>query len=89
MSMALGDLEYKQGLNSITTGAVGDEKHSDMDDPTEGRGDFISTQMSFSRVDLKKDEDYILALTSDGLTNAMEDNVIMQSRVHLFSAGLD
>ncbi|KAL4900855.1 hypothetical protein BDW74DRAFT_182440 [Aspergillus multicolor] len=49
--------------------------------------DFITVQLSFRRVDLRKDAQYVLALTSDGVTNVLSDDKIMEGMVQMFNAG--
>ncbi|RLL96921.1 hypothetical protein CFD26_100832 [Aspergillus turcosus] len=45
--------------------------------PSIEQGNFLSTEPSIIRVNLQKDRRYILALTTDGVTNVLEDNVII------------
>ncbi|KAL2828112.1 phosphatase 2C-like domain-containing protein [Aspergillus pseudoustus] len=91
MSRALGDLEYKQPLNNMDSGPITEEQKfatDGQDRPPEERGSFLSIDMSFKRTELSKEKQYLLCLTTDGVTNYMEDKVIMHSLSHLFKSGL-
>ncbi|KAL4877765.1 phosphatase 2C-like domain-containing protein [Aspergillus karnatakaensis] len=88
MSRALGDLQYKKPLNSMDKGPVTEEQTIAAGDPGKERGDFLSRQLATTRVELKRDAQYLLALTTDGVTNAQRDRVIMHSMAGLFGQGL-
>ncbi|KAL5341009.1 phosphatase 2C-like domain-containing protein [Aspergillus crustosus] len=88
MSRALGDLQYKAPLNNMPHGPITDEQTLAIGDPSKPKEDFLSTQISSTRVELKKDGQYLLALTSDGITNALQDKNIMHSMSSLFGKGL-
>ncbi|KAL3463622.1 phosphatase 2C-like domain-containing protein [Aspergillus heterothallicus] len=90
MSRSLGDLEYKQPLNNMDSGPVTDEQKLAIlgtDKSAEQRGSFLSIELSFKKTELANDKQYLLALTSDGVTNCMEDKVIMHSLSHLLKSG--
>ncbi|KAJ0414148.1 phosphatase 2C-like domain-containing protein [Aspergillus carlsbadensis] len=80
MSRAIGDLEYKKPLNNMESGPITEEQQVAVygqDKPAEERDSFLSTEMSFKRMELKRDKQYVLALTTDGVTNYTEDRIIM------------
>ncbi|KAF7133838.1 hypothetical protein CNMCM5793_005250 [Aspergillus hiratsukae] len=77
MSRALGDLQYKNPLNNDTAGPSTAGQELAAMTPSIEQGNFLSTEPSITQVDLKKDRRYILALTTDGVTNVLEDNVII------------
>jgi len=92
MSRALGDLEYKKPLNNMDSGPITEEQKFAIDGqedrPPEERGSFPSTEMSFKRTELAKEKQYLLCLTTDGVTNYMEDKIVMHSVSQLFESGL-
>ncbi|KAI9372314.1 phosphatase 2C-like domain-containing protein [Aspergillus egyptiacus] len=88
MSRALGDLEYKNPLNNASSSPITNGQKLATGDPSAERDDFLSIKMSFKRVQLEKDKQYVVALTSDGVTNALEDKVIMHSVTHFFNTGM-
>ncbi|GFF41034.1 probable protein phosphatase 2C 4 [Aspergillus udagawae] len=77
MSRALGDLQYKNPLNNDTAGpSTAGQELAAMTASIE-QGNFLSSEPSIVRVDLRQDRRYILALTTDGVTNVLEDNVVI------------
>ncbi|KAL3481453.1 phosphatase 2C-like domain-containing protein [Aspergillus californicus] len=89
MSRALGDLEYKGPLNKIATASVKDTETKATDEEREQRRDFLSIQMSSRRIELEKDKQYILALTTDGVTNYIQDDIAMHSLLRHSNSGMD
>ncbi|KAL2788562.1 phosphatase 2C-like domain-containing protein [Aspergillus keveii] len=90
MSRAIGDLEYKKPLNNMESGPITEEQQIAVygqDKPAEERDDFLSIEMSFKRIELKEGKQYVLALTSDGVTNYTEDKAIMGSVSQQLKAG--
>ncbi|KAL4737041.1 phosphatase 2C-like domain-containing protein [Aspergillus similis] len=99
MSRALGDLQYKtplitaaaapktEGKKAATTPKPQDAFAQDGTQTGTGREDFITVEMSFRRIDLHKEKQYLLALTTDGVTNALDDGKIMNGIVQMFNAG--
>ncbi|KAL4914410.1 phosphatase 2C-like domain-containing protein [Aspergillus aurantiobrunneus] len=87
MSRALGDLQYKNPLNNITTAPSADGQETAARRRSEEKDDYLTVQMSFTQVDLKKDGKYILALTTDGITNVMNDDMVMQKMVKGLNSG--
>ncbi|KAL4977672.1 phosphatase 2C-like domain-containing protein [Aspergillus desertorum] len=97
MSRALGDLQYKTPLISAPTAPKTDGQKAatalETQDASVKNGtqtekdDFITVEMSFRRIDLEKQKQYVLALTTDGVTNALNDDMIMNGIVKMFNAG--
>ncbi|EAW25676.1 PP2C family serine/threonine-protein phosphatase [Aspergillus fischeri NRRL 181] len=77
MSRALGDLQYKNPLNNDTAGPSTTGQELAAMTPSIEQGNFLSTEPAIIRVDLRQDRRYILALTTDGVTNVLKDNVII------------
>ncbi|KAL4773151.1 phosphatase 2C-like domain-containing protein [Aspergillus nidulans var. acristatus] len=99
MSRALGDLQYKAPLISAAAAPKTEgQKFATAPDPQDvsaqhgaqagtGRDDFITVEMSFRRIDLHKEKQYLLALTTDGVTNALGDGKIMNGIAQMFNTG--
>ncbi|KAL5048675.1 hypothetical protein BDW71DRAFT_213375 [Aspergillus fruticulosus] len=97
MSRALGDLQYKTPLISAPAApkTQGQKVATAPDTPDAsipngngtGKDDFVTVEMSFRRIDLHKEKQYVLALTTDGVTNALDDDKIMKGVVQMFNAG--
>ncbi|KAH1270727.1 hypothetical protein KXV81_006696 [Aspergillus fumigatus] len=77
MSRALGDLQYKNPLNNDTMGPSTAGQEIAAMTPSIEQGSFVSSEPSIIRVDLRQDRRYILALTTDGVTNVLKDSVII------------
>ncbi|RHZ45587.1 PP2C family serine/threonine-protein phosphatase [Aspergillus thermomutatus] len=88
MSRALGDLQYKNPLNNDTAGPSTAGQELAAMTPALEQGNFLSTEPSVTRVDLREDRRYILALTTDGVTNVLEDNVIIDEIKKRHEGGL-
>ncbi|KAL4819692.1 phosphatase 2C-like domain-containing protein [Aspergillus spinulosporus] len=99
MSRALGDLQYKTPLITAaeapkTEGQIfatapdpQDVSAQDEAQAGTGRDNFITVEMSFRRIDLHKEKQYLLALTTDGVTNVLDDGKIMNGIAQMFNAG--
>ncbi|KAL4996062.1 phosphatase 2C-like domain-containing protein [Aspergillus recurvatus] len=97
MSRALGDLQYKTPLISAPTApktqgqkvatAPDAQDTSIQNENGTGKDDFVTVELSFRRIDLHKEKQYVLALTTDGVTNALDDGKIMNGVVQMFNAG--
>ncbi|KAL4752011.1 hypothetical protein BDW72DRAFT_212290 [Aspergillus terricola var. indicus] len=99
MSRALGDLQYKtplisaaaapktEGQKVATAPEPQDASAQDGAQAGTGRDDFITVEMSFRWIDLHKEKQYLLALTTDGVTNALDDGKIMNGIAQMFNAG--
>ncbi|CEL02248.1 hypothetical protein ASPCAL03420 [Aspergillus calidoustus] len=90
MSRAIGDLEYKNPVNKMESGSLTEEQQIAVygqDKPAQERDSFLSIEMSFKRVELEKEKQYVLALTSDGVTNYTEDKAIMGTVSQQLKAG--
>jgi serine/threonine protein phosphatase PrpC len=79
MSRALGDLQYKNPLNKVDRGpAAGEGDLEAASAPSEQRGDFLSSKPHLARITLEKDRRYILTLVTDGVLDAVEEDVLMR-----------
>lgn len=50
--------------------------------------DYITAEMSFTRLELQQEKQYMLALTSDGVTNALSDEKVMGMVGELLNSGI-
>ncbi|KAJ5130363.1 uncharacterized protein N7515_006402 [Penicillium bovifimosum] len=79
MSRALGDLQYKNPVNTYTDNPVLDRAGSQSAaSRTESRGDFISNDPYTTRRTLQTDRRYLLVVASDGVTDRVDDTNLMQ-----------
>ncbi|KAL4961611.1 PP2C family serine/threonine-protein phosphatase [Aspergillus stella-maris] len=87
MSRALGDLQYKTPLIAITSVDQTDAQEVATNEHSSHTEDLITVQISSRRVELGKDKQYMLALTTDGITNVIDDNKLMSNMMGLFNRG--
>ncbi|KAJ5244650.1 phosphatase 2C family protein [Penicillium chrysogenum] len=89
MSRALGDLQYKNPLDNVGAGPVTRGQERAAITPAREQGDLLSSEPSLFRMCLKEDHRYILALTTDGVTNVLEDHVIIDEIMRRHGSGSD
>ncbi|KAL4940179.1 hypothetical protein BDV06DRAFT_213708 [Aspergillus oleicola] len=87
MSRALGDLQYKNPLISVTSVKQNEAQDIATTEQSSKKDDLIIVQMSSRRVELGRDKQYMLALTTDGITNIIDDNTLMKNMMKLFNEG--
>ncbi|KAJ5550895.1 hypothetical protein N7535_001167 [Penicillium sp. DV-2018c] len=87
MSRALGDLQYKNPVNTYTDDPILDPAKSATSRTSESRGDFISNDPYTSRRTLKPDRRYVLVVASDGVTDRVDDTNLMQHVMKLSMRG--
>ncbi|RHZ46519.1 PP2C family serine/threonine-protein phosphatase [Aspergillus thermomutatus] len=86
MSRALGDLQYKAPLiNSDEPFSL--EQEIAGFNPDKQQGDLLSSRPSISRIKLKESGKYIVILTTDGVTDEMEDRMILDHVVAHWNYG--
>ncbi|KAL1954173.1 hypothetical protein VTO42DRAFT_1529 [Malbranchea cinnamomea] len=88
MSRTLGDLEYKDPINKSNDESIFRMRRRTTLAPPEERGDIVSRKPHFTRVPLQSGHRYVLALTSDGVTDVADDYTIMQQIVQGYTDGL-
>ncbi|GKZ20033.1 hypothetical protein AbraIFM66951_001625 [Aspergillus brasiliensis] len=88
MSRALGDLQYKMPLKDIGEQSLSSGQEKAFMEPTK-KGDLISSYPSLKRYPLQSNRRYFLALITDGVTNAMDDETIMHQIARAKQDGLD
>lgn len=89
MSRALGDLQYKKPLITVMARQTEAQESATAEstDRTQ-RDDLITVELSFQRRQLDKKKQYILALTTDGVTNVTDDDTLMRNMAKLFDEGV-
>ncbi|KAL4949524.1 phosphatase 2C-like domain-containing protein [Aspergillus filifer] len=87
MSRALGDLQYKTPLISVTSVEQTDAQEAATQEHSAHTEDLISVKISSRRVELDKNKEYMLALTTDGITNVIDDITLMSNMIGLFNHG--
>lgn len=87
MSRALGDLQYKDPLNNTAPSPLSLGQRKASFKPNEEQGDLVSAEPFLSRVRFLENRLYILALTTDGVTNAMADGTIIDKIAGYYRSG--
>lgn len=86
MSRALGDLQQKNPLNN--TGSQAPRKSSnDSNGDYFSRGNVLSGEPTVTSIQLQDDRRYLLALTSDGVSDAIDDEKLLSSITTLWRSG--
>lgn len=80
MSRALGDLQYKNPINTFEDDVQLPKrrKASASGSIPNERGNFLSNEPHLVRVKLQADRRYVLLLVSDGITDQTDDTSLMQ-----------
>lgn len=76
MSRALGDLQYKNPINTIDDGSLTKARKAVAASP-EARGDFLSHEPHLSRVTLTSDSRYALVCLTDGVCDSTDDGTLI------------
>lgn len=84
MSRALGDLQYKNPVNTFTDNSVLDPAATSR---SESRGNFLSNDPYTSRRTLHTDRRYLLVVASDGVTDRVDDTNLVQHVMKLSMRG--
>lgn len=88
MSRTLGDLEYKNPINRSNDDNIFRMRRGTTIAPPEERGDILTNEPHIRRVPLEQGHRYLLALTTDGVTDAADDDTIINRILEGFSDGL-
>ncbi|KAJ6138027.1 hypothetical protein N7471_004513 [Penicillium samsonianum] len=86
MSRALGDLQYKNPVNTFMDNSVPDPASS-ATSRSESRGNFLSNEPYTSRRTLHTDRRYLLLVVSDGVTDRVDDTNLVQHVMKLSMRG--
>ncbi|OGM40288.1 protein phosphatase 2C family protein [Aspergillus bombycis] len=89
MSRALGDLQYKEPLINSGTGPLNEpQRRADITFSTEQQS-LLSSEPYLTRVNLNDGGQHVLILTSDGVTNGLEDEIIVHGLLTCYRSGLN
>ncbi|KAB8219262.1 phosphatase 2C-like domain-containing protein [Aspergillus novoparasiticus] len=89
MSRALGDLQYKDPLINSGTGPLNEAQiRADISSSIDQQN-LLSNEPYLSRVDLIDGSQHVLILTSDGVTNSLEDEIIVHGLLTCYRSGLN
>ncbi|KAJ5095723.1 hypothetical protein NUU61_005079 [Penicillium alfredii] len=90
MSRALGDLQYKNPVNTVdnenTTPRT--RRASSSSTPSEARGDFLSNEPFTTRRTLDTKQRYLLVIVSDGVSDHTDDATLVQHMMKLSMRGM-
>ncbi|EAW17407.1 PP2C family serine/threonine-protein phosphatase [Aspergillus fischeri NRRL 181] len=86
MSRALGDLQYKAPLINADEPFSLEQEIAGFN-PEKEQGDLLSNRPAISRIELEEDRKYIVILTTDGVTDEMEDRRILDRVVAHWNYG--
>lgn len=89
MSRAIGDLQYKNPINKVDDEAASKKtrRASGSSDPN-SRGDFLSNVPHINRQTLQSDRRYLVAVTSDGVSDTIDDTTLIRKILDLSMRGL-
>jgi serine/threonine protein phosphatase PrpC len=82
MSRALGDLQYKNPVNTFT-----DNTAADTSAGSGPRGNFLSNDPYTSQRSLHTDRRYLLVVVSDGVTDRVDDDSLVKHVMKLSMRG--
>jgi serine/threonine protein phosphatase PrpC len=85
----LGDLRYKTPVNRTENDWPYNEEEVTTSAPPDERGDMVSNHPHLERVELEPGRSYLLALVTDGVSNALEDEEIVKQILEMSASGLD
>lgn len=85
MSRALGDLQYKNPVNTSTANSVPGASASSA--KSEARGNFLSNDPYTSRRTLHTDRRYLIVVVSDGVTDRVDDDNLVKHVMKLSMRG--
>ncbi|KAL1966610.1 hypothetical protein VTN77DRAFT_4021 [Rasamsonia byssochlamydoides] len=86
MSRALGDLQYKNPVNTLDINGSAKSRRANAAAP-EDRGNFLSNKPHLRTVQLKKDSRYVLLCCTDGVSDITDDKLLMDHVMKEFMRG--
>lgn len=90
MSRALGDLQYKNPINTIQdeSKACMPQERRVSSSSTAVQGNYLSNEPFTSRRTLQSDQRYLLVIVSDGVSDRTEDGALVQHVMKLAMRGM-
>jgi serine/threonine protein phosphatase PrpC len=86
MSRAIGDLQYKNPMNTFDLEQTAKSKRAAAA-PSDARGDFISNQAHIKSIQLNNDRRYVLMISTDGISDVTDAKPLMDYAMESFAAG--
>ncbi|KAH8693759.1 phosphatase 2C-like domain-containing protein [Talaromyces proteolyticus] len=86
MSRALGDLQYKNPINTLDIDATSKSRRVSTAIP-QRRGDFLSNKPHVRTVKLDKNSRYALLCSTDGVSDTTDDKILMEEVVAALTKG--
>ncbi|KAJ9223498.1 hypothetical protein DTO271D3_1579 [Paecilomyces variotii] len=86
MSRALGDLQYKNPVNTMDDEMSAKSRTAAVVPPG-NRGDFLSNKAHLSRVNLSPEKRYALVCSSDGVCDSTDEKALLEHVMRSSSAG--
>lgn len=90
MSRAIGDLQYKNPINTAEDSEASKKTRrasSTSSDPS-SRGDFLSNVPHINRQTLQSDRRYLVVVTSDGVSDTIDDTTLIRRILGLSMRGI-
>lgn len=89
MSRAIGDLQYKNPINKVEDSEASKktQRASGSSDPG-SHGDYLSNVPHINSQTLQSDRRYILVVTSDGVSDSIDDTTLIRRVLSLSMRGL-
>lgn len=88
MSRALGDLQYKNPVNTAEDQTSFPKARRASSSSTPVRGDFVSNEPYTSRRTLQPDGRYVLVIVSDGVSDRIDDAGLIQHVMKMSMRGM-
>lgn len=88
MSRAIGDLQYKNPVNTIDGAGASKKTSRASAVAADERGDFLSNEPHLARLTLSAQRRYVLVIVSDGVSDSTDDSTLVRQVVKLSMRGL-
>lgn len=88
MSRALGDLQYKNPVNTVEDGSPTTQARRASSSSAPVRGDFLSNDPYTSVRTLQSNRRYLLVIVSDGVSDRIDDTALIQHAMKLSMRGM-
>lgn len=86
MSRALGDLQYKNPVNTLDIDGTTKSRRASAAAP-EARGNFLTNEPHLRRIQLDRDSRYVLLCCTDGVSDITDEKMLMEYVMKEFMRG--
>jgi serine/threonine protein phosphatase PrpC len=86
MSRALGDLQYKNPVNTLDIEGTVKSRRANVAAP-EARGNFLSNKPHVRTIQLRRDARYVVLCSSDGVSDSTDETLLMEHVLKEFHRG--